>query len=156
VDALETLREPKPVAERAFLGEVWRSDLKTGQTHKVIAENLDAFDVELVLKLESIANAAKPTVTFSLHGTELLYDVTKKTLTCKGVSAPVPLKDGNLALRILVDRGSVEVFADSGRVAMSIAAIPAEKNTRLELTATGMDIFVDTLKVYAMQSSWGR
>jgi fructan beta-fructosidase len=156
VDALDTLREPKPVAERAFLGEVWRSDPKTGQIRKVIAEHLDAFDVELTLKLESVANAAKPGVTFSLRGTELSYDVSKKTLTCKGVSAPVALKDGNLVLRILVDRGSVEVFADGGRVAMSIAAIPAEKNTKLEVTATGVDIFVDALKVYAMQSAWGR
>ncbi len=154
VSSQESLRDFKPANDKPFVGEVWLTDAKTGQLRKTVAEGLDAFDMVAALKLEPTANAKQSTVAFSLRGTELLYDLTKKTLTCKGVSAPVPLHGGKLILHVLVDRGSVEVFADGGRVAMSIAAIPGEKNSKLEISASGTDLAIETLEVWRMQSAW--
>ncbi|MCE9561580.1 MAG: GH32 C-terminal domain-containing protein [Planctomycetes bacterium] len=156
VKALESLRAEQVASERPLLGAIWLTNPKTAQLRKVVAEDLDAFDVQATLIIRPVTAEAKPTVTFSLRGTELVYDVAKKTLTCKGVTASVPLRDGKLTLRILVDRGSVEVFADEGRVAMSIAAIPVEKNTKLELHAAGADLGVPELSVWRMPTSWAK
>jgi sucrose-6-phosphate hydrolase SacC (GH32 family) len=60
----------------------------------------------------------------------------------------------HLVLRILVDRGSVEVFADGGLVAMSIAAIPDEKNRKVELHAEGDAINILQMNIHRMQSAW--
>jgi fructan beta-fructosidase len=54
-----------------------------------------------------------------------------------------------------VDRGSVEVFAEGGRVAMSVAAIPDEKNRKLELIPQGGTVRIfPGAWVYKMKSAW--
>jgi sucrose-6-phosphate hydrolase SacC (GH32 family) len=122
-----------------------------------LADKLDAFDAELTLEL----GGAKG-FTLDLRGTKLAYDATKQTLTCKGVAAPLaptvnPQKanGGEIQLRVLVDRGSVEVFANRGRVAMSVAAIPDEKKQTLELIPNGGTLVVRG-GVWRMKSAWGK
>jgi fructan beta-fructosidase len=145
---LEVLREEEPAFEVD-------PDAKTrvaGRT--TLGENLDAFDAELVIDLKKAAG-----FTLDLRSTKLVYDAAKGTLTCKDVTAPVKTKDGRLRLRILVDRGSVEVFTgvDFDRVspiAMSVAAIPDEKNRKLELIPVGGEIGLPWATVYRMKSGW--
>ena len=109
----------------------------------------DAFDLECEIDLTSA-----DVVGFKLRGTPLTYDVKKGILTCKNVSAPVKPEGKMLRLRVLVDRGSIEVFADGGRVAMAIAAIPPEQATELEVLGTGGDVKVKDLIVRRLKSAW--
>jgi sucrose-6-phosphate hydrolase SacC (GH32 family) len=62
---------------------------------------------------------------------------------------------GGVFLRVLVDRGSVEVFNDQG-TAMSIAALPDEKNGKLQLVSHGGAVTVTSASVYRMKSAWGK
>ena len=94
--------------------------------------------------------------TLDLRGTKLVYDAAKQTLTCKNVTAPLKPRNGMIFLRILVDRGSVEVFAGESTVAMSVAAIPDEKNNKLELTPQGGEVTVRVATVHRMKSAWGK
>jgi sucrose-6-phosphate hydrolase SacC (GH32 family) len=57
-------------------------------------------------------------------------------------------------LRILLDRGSVEVFANGGRIAMSVAAIAKERDLSLEILARGDSAKIVTLEVSEMKSIW--
>jgi fructan beta-fructosidase len=123
-----------------------------------LGENLDAFDAELTIDVQKAAG-----FTLDLRGTKLTYDAAKATLTCKDVTAPAKAKDGVLELRVLVDRGSVEVFTnvldrwrerEFSNVAMSVAAIPDEKNRKLELTPQGGELKLLSAKVYRMKSAW--
>jgi sucrose-6-phosphate hydrolase SacC (GH32 family) len=110
-----------------------------------MGDDLDAFDLEF-----RIESGNTNGFTLDLRGTKLTYDAAKGTLTCKDVRAPIK----NLyILRVLVDRGSVEVFANGGRVAMSVAAIPDEKNRKLELIPNG-EITVKSASVWRMKSAW--
>jgi fructan beta-fructosidase len=115
----------------------------------VLAEDLDAFDAEVEIEL----NDAKG-FTLDLRGTKLVYDAMKGTLTCKDVTAPLKADKGRLNLRILLDRGSVEVFGNQGEVAMSVAAIPDEKNRKLELIPNGGEITIPSAGVWKMKSAW--
>jgi fructan beta-fructosidase len=127
----KNLLTPQPVKEAATL-----------------AENLDAFDAELILQLQDSKG-----FTLDLRGTKLVYDAAKETLTCKGVTVPLKSPAYGIQLRILVDRGSVEVFTDAGRVAMSVAAIPDEKKQALELMPNGGTLVVRG-GVWRMKSAW--
>jgi len=109
----------------------------------------DAFDLACEIDIASIESGG-----FKLRGTPLTYDVKKGTLTCKNVSAPVKPEGKLLKLRVLVDRGSIEVFADGGKVAMSVAAIPVEKSPDLEVIAQGGDLKVKNLRVSRIASAW--
>jgi fructan beta-fructosidase len=137
-------------------GSHWLADQPDDNRSKVLADDLDAFD----LWTEIVPGKANK-ITFDLRGTKLVYDVAKQTLTCKDVSAPVkmtsPVNDHlpkHLVLQILVDRGSVEVFADGGLVAMSIAAIPDEKNRKVELHAEGDAIDILQMNIHRIRSAW--
>lgn len=91
-------------------------------------------------------------LTLSVHGVAVRYDAKKQELTCQNVSAPLAPSEGSIRLRVLVDRGSVEVFANSGRVAMSVAARPALDKPAVELTGPGAR--VQTLAVSELRSAW--
>ncbi|MBN9118780.1 MAG: GH32 C-terminal domain-containing protein [Planctomycetes bacterium] len=118
---------------------------------RVLAEGLDAFDAVLLVEPGKATGLA-----IDLRGTKLVCDFAKHTLTCKDVTAPLPDKGfGLYHLRVLVDRGSVEVFAQGG-VAMSVAAIPDEKNTKLQLVPNGGAITIKTGAVNRIKSAWGK
>ncbi len=146
---LWSLREKEAILAIKRPGTVFLAPEAGKESRFKMAENLDAF--EMLAELDPNKAA---TVGFDLRGTRLTYDVAKQTLACKNVSAPVKLRNGKLYLRILVDRGSVEVFADGGRVALSVAAIPGEKNRQLDLFATGGEYGVTEATVYRMKSAW--
>ena len=146
---LQTLREPQPAyALRPTIKEPNFRPIKDAVT---LADELDAFDVELVVGPGEAAGFA-----LDLRGTALVYDAKKNTLTCKGVSAPLPTRDELIGfrLRVLVDRGSVEVFAERGRVAMSVAALPAEKNRKLQIIPKGGEVTIRYATVHRLKSAW--
>jgi fructan beta-fructosidase len=138
VEAL-ALRDGKPVFE------VKRSAPRDCKERLTLADELDAFEANFHIATADID------FTLDLRGTKLDYDARKGTLTCKDVTAPVP--NGSVDLQVLVDRGSVEVFANGGLVAMSIAAIPDEKNRKLELIPQG-EITIISAEVYRLKSAW--
>ena len=130
-------------------------DLQGGQNQVVskptaLADGLDAFDAMLSIEL----GRAKG-FTIDLRGTKLAYDPEKQTLTCNRVVAPLKPHNGMVMLRVLVDRGSVEVFAPETAIAMSIAAIPDEKNRKLQVMPHGGDITIRAGNVYRMKSALG-
>jgi fructan beta-fructosidase len=109
----------------------------------------DLFDIRATLQPDS-AEA----VGISVRGVSVVYDAKKQTLTCKGVTAPLKPNADHVRLRLLVDRGSIEVFANDGAVAMSVAAIPAEKERSLALFSRGGKARVAALEVIEMRSAW--
>jgi len=118
----------------------------------ILGDNLDTFDMELLIEA-----GGKAGFTLDLRGTKLVYDPIKKTLTCKDVTVPLATYDffPLIFLRIIVDRGSVEVFPAGGRIAMSVAAIPDEKHRKLELIPQGGTIRIfPGAWVYNMKSAW--
>ena len=72
-----------------------------------------------------------------VRGVPVVYDVEKQEISCKNVKAPLKPVDGKVRLRLLVDRGSIEMFGNDGQVALSVGAIPADDNHALEVFSRG-------------------
>ncbi|MEP7144439.1 MAG: glycoside hydrolase family 32 protein [Ferruginibacter sp.] len=70
------------------------------------------------------------------------------------MSAPLTLQDGKLALHILVDASSVEVFANSGKVSISTVTFPSELQTGISLFSKGGTAKLLTSKAWMLQSIW--
>jgi len=75
-------------------------------------------------------------------------------ISALGKSAFVVGANENIKLRILVDRTSLEVFANDGEVSMSSCFLPGDKDTGLELFVKGGDLQVMNLKVRKLKSIW--
>ncbi|NQU23227.1 MAG: glycoside hydrolase family 32 protein [Candidatus Nealsonbacteria bacterium] len=107
----------------------------------------DLFDVEMAVR-------PGPSGEFGLrmHGQTVTWAAGK--LSALGRTADVSPVDGVVRLRILLDRTSLEVFANKGQISMSTCFVPAEQNTALEFFAKGAEVHVETLTVHKLRSVW--
>lgn len=109
----------------------------------------DCFDIEAAILP---GNATE--VGFLIRGEPITYDAVKEQLTCKDKSAPVKLENGELALRLLVDRMSIEIFAQRGSVYMPMGIHFEEANRALDVFAKGGEARVKSLAVRELRSAW--
>ncbi len=91
---------------------------------------------------------------FNIRGTEVLYDADKKQISCNDKSAKLEPKNGMIALEILVDRNSIEIFANSGRVYMPMGGVLPEDNKKIELFSKTTEVKVALLEIYELNSIW--
>ena len=89
-------------------------------------------------------------------GTEVMYNVKRGTLSVLGATAPLMPVDNKITLEILVDRASVEVFANGGQVVISNCFTPQKKADDLVLFNSGGELGVDNLIIYEMETAWQR
>jgi fructan beta-fructosidase len=87
-------------------------------------------------------------------GTEVLYDVRRGTLSVLGAAVPLMPVDKVLTLEILVDRASVEIFANGGQTIITNCFTPEEGADELELFTHGGELEVKKLDIYEVNSVW--
>ena len=91
---------------------------------------------------------------FVINGTEIKYDNENHLLTCNEEAAPLSAEDDAIGLRLLVDRSTIEIFANDGRIYMPIRTYREEGESGLELYVKDNDVFVRTMKVRHLKSIW--
>jgi fructan beta-fructosidase len=84
----------------------------------------------------------------------LVYDAAGQQLICQGKTAPLKLQNGKITLEILVDRMSIEIYANGGRVYMPIGVDLTSRPTGLGLTSEGADAMIESLDIYQLKSVW--
>jgi fructan beta-fructosidase len=109
----------------------------------------DLFDLRAELDIQEAAG-----IDFNVRGVPVAYDAKKHSLTCKHVTAPLAPVNGKISLRLLVDRGSIELFGNDGRLAVSVGVLLADDNRTLALSARGGPVRVRSLDVFALKSAW--
>ena len=87
-------------------------------------------------------------------GTEVLYDVKRGTLSVLGSATPLMPVDKVLTLEILIDRASIEIFANGGQTVISNCFTPEEGADELELFTHGGELGVNQLDIYVVNSAW--
>ena len=123
--------------------------LEPGAPNPLAGEPADLVEVEVAFR----PGSAK-FLELDLRGTPLTYDMDRQDVVCKQVRTFVPQVDGVVRLHAFVDRGSIEVFADGGRTAISVAALPDAANRSLGIEARGGPVTLETLTVHALRSAW--
>jgi fructan beta-fructosidase len=93
-------------------------------------------------------------VGFLIRGVPVRYDVKKHLLSCRKTSAPLAPNKGKISMEILVDRGSLEVFGNRGRVAISSGGILTKENQKLKIFSTGGTANVRNLAIGELRSAW--
>jgi len=101
-----------------------------------------------------LAPGRAESVTLEVRGTPIVYDVADGRLSCLGHSVEFKPTGGQLDLRVLVDRTSIEVFADEGRYVMSFTFRPDESNRGVSLSAEGGTARAISLEVAELRSIW--
>jgi fructan beta-fructosidase len=87
-------------------------------------------------------------------GTIIKYELAKKMLDFLGKQALVEPIKGKIQLEILIDRSSIELFANDGEVVLSSCFNPGPGDDNIVLWTQGGELFVDELEIYPINSAW--
>lgn len=87
-------------------------------------------------------------------GIEIRYDVTKNILSCLGQSVRLDPEDGKIRLELLIDRTSIELFGNDGKVVMSSCYTAEPDALNLVLYNTGGELMVEQLEIYPIESMY--
>ena len=146
---------------RLFTNPVREIELIHGRKQTWINEKLDPgqnllsdlkgefYDIEAEFV---IADAAE--FGFVIFGVPVLYNVEEGKLLSNDLEAPLTPQDGKIKLRLLIDRLSIEVFANDGRVYMPIGALHKENGRGFEIFTRGGRTEIEELTVYEIKSIW--
>ena len=93
-------------------------------------------------------------VGFTLRGTSVVYNVEKKTLSCASKTVNLTPVDNKIKLHILVDRTSIEIFANDGRASIFYCRPLDACNTLLNIFAHGGQANIKSLNVWKLKSIW--
>jgi len=105
------------------------------------------------LRAELQINNARETG-FVIRDIPVVYDVQKQELSCQGKAAPLRPIDGKIRLELLVDRTSIEIFGNGGRVYMPMGVILADNSKSLEIFTRGGNTMVESLEIFELSSIW--
>ena len=93
-------------------------------------------------------------LTLDIRGTPVTYDARVHTLSCLGKSVELLPAAGRVTLRVLVDRTSIELFAQDGHYVMSFCFVADPASRKLTLAAQGSAIRLRALEVRELKSIW--
>jgi fructan beta-fructosidase len=155
-DGHRMFAEPVPELQKLRGRKSTQSDVSLSNNLQDISGPAgDLYDIDLTFTLD----AAEAGLRFGNHIVAVkrhiraTRDVTH-TLHVGGVTAPITLTDNRVQLRILIDRGSIEVFANDGALAISAAALLPADHPPLQLFATNGQATFGQVTVYDLSSAW--
>jgi sucrose-6-phosphate hydrolase SacC (GH32 family) len=94
-------------------------------------------------------------IIFNLLGKVVIYDAGRGELIVDNAAQSLPLVNGAVRLRILIDRTSIEIYGANGLVYVPLDYIPPQSgDSTLSLTAAGEPIKINALACYEMNSIW--
>lgn len=93
-------------------------------------------------------------VVLDVRGIRIVYDAKARRLSCSDKTAPLSPQDGKIELDVLVDRTSIEIFANDGRLYMPMGVKFADENRSLSFFCEGAAITVSSLEVFEIISAW--
>jgi sucrose-6-phosphate hydrolase SacC (GH32 family) len=142
----------RPVREiETIRGREWKFENLTLKPGEDPLAGIEGELLEIQARIE-VGSAAK--VGLQLRDESIRYSAADHRLRCLAKSAPLEVKGGVLDLRILLDRTTIEIFADGGLVTMASCFLPEPNDRSLELYAKGGEAKIVSLNIWELNSTW--
>lgn len=91
---------------------------------------------------------------FLIDDLMVVYNVNSNQLSCGDQKASLRPKENKIRLRLLVDRTTLEIYANDGRVYMPVRKLPAKNHNRVEILARRGRARINFLNLYELNSIW--
>jgi len=100
----------------------------------------ECMDIQAVFNLCAENTADRLSV--NIRGVDITYDTKTKTIFCLGRSAAIEPVDQKLGIRVLVDRTSLEIYIDDGRLIFTFYHFfdPAKQDMAISVNSGSMQI----------------
>ncbi len=125
-------------------------DLPPGE-HEIPGADAELLDLRLEIEPRDAAE-----IGIHVRGVPLTWNRDRGELACLDRAAPVRLSDGKLRLRVLVDRASLEIFAEDGLVYMPMGVVLKPEARGVRLSVRGGSARLAGGEAAALRSAWER
>jgi len=142
----EPVREIEKLHKRKWQ---WKSEILKPSENLLSEVSGELFHIRAELKVGDVGQAG-----FVILDIPVVYDVQKQQLSCQNKTTPLKPVDGKIQLELLVDRTSIEIFGNDGRIYMPIGVILADNSKSLEIFTKGGNTEVKSLEVCELNSVW--
>jgi sucrose-6-phosphate hydrolase SacC (GH32 family) len=109
----------------------------------------ELFDIEAVFDVGDAEELG-----LSIRGEEIVYNTKDEQLVFGRSRAPLKAKDGKIRLRCIVDRTSIEIFANGGRIYMPCKFRPEDDEKTIAAFARGGEAEITSIKIRELDSIW--
>src|SRR5665213_482110 len=93
-------------------------------------------------------------VTFNLRGTTVTYNCGAQTVSCAGTTQSLAPSGGQVRLQMLVDRGIIEIYGNSGLLYMPMTVTAIAGAQAVSLVATGSGATLNSMVMHNLGSAW--
>ena len=149
-EGLRVCRQPIREIEKLRVKEhSWRDLTLNPGENPIASIKGDLFEIRAEIE---VGNASD--VGFSIRGVPINYSVKDRKLSLFGNNAPMEQVAGRIALQILVDRTSLEVFGNGGRVSITSYFSPKDDVKDIGVFSRNGSAKVVSLEVFELRSIW--
>jgi fructan beta-fructosidase len=127
----------------------WKNEILKPEENLLSGISGELFHIRAELKVGDVKQ-----IGFIIRDVPVNYDVRKQQLSCQNKTATLKPEDGNIRLEMLVDRTSIEIFGNDGRIYIPIGVILAGNSKSLEIFTKGGDTEINSLEVFELSSIW--
>lgn len=127
----------------------WEGVELDGATKTLEGPEGELFEIALEV---SVSDATE--VGLAVGSSELVYNPSDSTLVFMDQQAPLKPIDGIVRIRLLIDRTSVEIYANDGGVYMPVHHLPEGGDKSLTLFARGGQAKFKSVEVHELRSIW--
>ena len=92
------------------------------------------------------------TVTFDFRGKLISYNKDTEVFSVGRTQVRAPARNGRVSLRALLDRTSLELFANKGESVASIVHLFDRNNTSIRFTGKSVQVY--RCEIHSLRSSW--
>jgi fructan beta-fructosidase len=93
-------------------------------------------------------------IVFNIRGEKAVYNTSNQGLTFMDSKAQVIPTKNKIKLRFIIDRNSVEIYANQGEVTFTRLFYPSNSNMNFSLSSQGGEFKIEKMEVYRLESIW--
>ena len=146
-EGVRLYRWPVKEVEKLYTKSYKFKNLSVEKTEK----KLSSVKAELIDM--SIEFEPKNSIKLTIRGLEVAYDQKSGQFAFGTSKIAAPTIDGKVKLRVLLDRASIELFANEGAAVSTCYAVPEVGNYSISLSADG-NTKINSLVINELKSSW--
>ena len=146
-EGVRLYRWPVKEVEKLYTKSYKFKNLSVEKTEK----KLSSVKAELIDM--SIEFEPKNSIKLTIRGLEVAYDQKNGQFAFGTSKVAAPTIDGKVKLRVLLDRASIELFANEGAAVSTSYAVPEVGNYSISLSADG-NTKINSLVINELKSSW--
>ena len=146
-EGIRLYRMPIKEIENLYVKSYEFKNLSAEKAVKKLA-GINAELMDLSIEFEPVSS-----MTINLRGLDITYEKSSETITFGKSKLAAPAIDGKVKLRVLLDRVTIELFANEGAAVSTNYAVPVEDNLNISISAEG-NLKINSLIVNELKSSW--